>query len=84
MDWQHFINLGGGAALGVMGWFARQLWDAVKTLQADMNRLELSISDNYVKKADLAMLKAEMGTRFDRIEQLLDKVYDKLDNKADR
>jgi len=84
MDWQHFINLGGGAALGVMGWFARQLWDAVKTLQADMNRLELSISDNYVKKADLAMLKAEINTRFDRIEQLLDKVYDKLDNKADR
>jgi len=84
MDWQHIINIGGGALLSVLGWFARQLWDAVKTLQNDMNRLELSISDNYVKKSDLAVLKAEMGTRFDRIEQLLDKVYDKLDNKADR
>ena len=84
MDWQHIINIGGGALLSVLGWFARQLWDAVKSLQADMNRLELSISDNYVKKADLAMLKAEINTRFDRIEQLLDKVYDKLDNKADR
>jgi hypothetical protein len=84
MDWQHIINLGGGALLSVLGWFARQLWDAVKRLQSDLNRLELSISDNYVKKSDLAVLKAEMGTRFDRIEQLLDKVYDKLDNKADR
>mgnify|MGYP000550091599 CR=1 FL=1 len=84
MDWQHFINLGGGAALGVMGWFARQLWDAVKTLQADINRLELSISDNYVKKSDMATLKAEMGTRFDRIEHLIDKVYGKLDSKADK
>ena len=73
-----------GALLSVLGWFARQLWDAVKTLQTDMNKLELSISDNYVKKSDMAVLKSEMGTRFDRIEQLLDKVYDKLDNKADR
>lgn len=84
MDWQHFINLGGGAALSVLGWFARQLWDAVKTLQNDFNKLELSISDNYVKKSDLAALKTDINTRFDRIEQLLDKVYDKLDNKADR
>ena len=84
MDWQHFINLGGGAALSVLGWFARQLWDAVKTLQNDLNRLELSISDNYVKKSDLATLKTDINTRFDRLEQLLDKVYDKLDNKADR
>lgn len=84
MDWQHFINLGGGAALSVLGWFARQLWDAVKTLQNDLNRLELSISDNYVKKSDLATLKFEINARFDRIEQLIDKVCDKLDHKADR
>lgn len=84
MDWQHFINLGAGAALGVMGWFARQLWDAVKALQIDMNRLELSIMDNYVKKSDMATIKFEMSTRFDRIEQLIDRVYGKLDNKADK
>ena len=84
MDWQHFINLGMGALLSVLGWFARQLWDAVKTLQADINRLELSISDNYVKKSDMAMLKSEMATRFDRIEHLIDKVYGKLDSKADK
>lgn len=84
MDWQHFINLGGGAALGVMGWFARQLWDAVKELKSDLNRLELSISDNYVKKTELQNFKADMDKRFDRIEQLIDKVYSKLDDKADR
>ena len=84
MEAQNLINIVGGTVLSVLGWFARQLWDAVKTLQNDMNRLELSISDNYVKKADLAVLKAEMSTRFDRIEQLIDRVYGKLDNKADR
>ena len=84
MDWQSFINFAGGAALSVMGWFARQLWDAVKELKADLNKLELSISDNYVKKSELQSLKADMDKRFDRIEMLIDKVAEKLDNKADR
>ena len=84
MDWQNFINLGCGTALGIMGWFARQLWDAVKILQNDLNRLELSISDNYVKKSELQTLKAEMDKRFDRIEMLIDKVALKLDAKADK
>jgi len=84
MDWQYFINVGAGAALSVLGWFARQLWDAVKTLQNDLNRLELSISDNYIKKTDVTNMKTEINTRFDRIEQLIDRVYGKLDNKADK
>ena len=84
MDWQNLINIGAGAALSVLGWFARQLWDAVKSLQIDLNRLELSISDNYIKKSEVISMKSEINTRFDRIEQLIDKVYDKLDNKADR
>lgn len=84
MDWQQLINIGAGAGLGVIGWFARQLWDAVKALQLDMARLELSISDNYVKKSDVNNMKSEINVRFDRIEQLIDKVYDKLDHKADR
>ena len=84
MDWQNFINLGGGAALSVLGWFARQLWDAVKELKSDLNRLELSISNNYVKKSELQTFKIDMDKRFDRIEHLIDKVYTKLDDKADR
>ena len=77
MDWQHFINLGMGALLSVLGWFARQLWDAVKTLQNDLNRLELSISDNYVKKDDF-----KDGIK--ELKDMLGKIFDKLDSKADR
>lgn len=84
MDWQHVINVGAGGILAVLGWFARQLWDAVKSLQEDMKRLEISISDNYVKKSDMAQMKMDMNVRFDRVEHLLDKVYEKLENKADR
>lgn len=77
MDWQHLINLVGGAALATIGWFARQLWDAVQNLKTDMSRLELSISDNYVKKDDF-----KDGIK--ELKEMLAKIFDKLDNKADR
>ena len=77
MDWQNLINLAGGAALATIGWFARQLWDAVQKLKADMSRLELSISDNYVKKDDW-----KDGIK--ELKEMLGKIFDKLDSKADR
>jgi hypothetical protein len=77
MDWQNLINLAGGAALATIGWFARQLWDAVQKLKSDMSRLELSISDNYVKKDDW-----KDGIK--ELKEMLGKIFDKLDSKADR
>ena len=77
MDWQNLINLAGGAALATIGWFARQLWDAVQKLKADMRRLELSISDNYVKKDDF-----KDGIK--ELKEMLGKIFDKLDSKQDR
>lgn len=77
MDWQNLINIAGGAALATIGWFARQLWDAVQKLKSDMSRLELSISDNYVKKDDF-----KDGIK--ELKEMLGKIFDKLDSKADR
>jgi hypothetical protein len=77
MDWQNLINIAGGAALATIGWFARQLWDAVQKLKTDMSRLELSISDNYVKKDDF-----KDGIK--ELKEMLGKIFDKLDSKADR
>jgi hypothetical protein len=77
MDWQNLINLAGGAALATIGWFARQLWDAVQKLKSDMSRLELSISDNYVKKDDW-----KDGIK--ELKEMLGKIFDKLDSKQDR
>jgi hypothetical protein len=77
MDWQNIINLLGGAALATIGWFARQLWDAVQKLKTDMSRLELSISNNYVKKDDF-----KDGIK--ELKEMLGKIFDKLDSKQDR
>jgi len=84
MDWQNIINLGGGAALAVVGWFARQLWDSVKELKADIGDLRLHMSETYVKKSEMETLKSEMDKRFDRVEQMIVKLYDKIDGKVDK
>jgi hypothetical protein len=84
MDWQNIINIGGGTALAVAGWFARQLWDSVKELKADIADLRLHISESYVKKSEIESLKVDMDKRFDRVEMLLDRLYEKLDSKVDK
>jgi len=77
MDWQIVFNIVGGAVLSVIGWFARVLWDSVQELRKDLKQIEIHLPTHYVKKDELSI-------RFDRIEQLLDKLYEKLEQKADR
>jgi hypothetical protein len=84
MDWQTIINIGAGALLGVGGWFARQLWDSVKELKTDISQIRLHMSENYVKKSEVENFKFDMDKRFDRIEVLLDKLFEKLDGKVDK
>ena len=84
MDWQIIINIGAGSLLTIGGWFARQLWDSVKELKADISVLRLHISESYVKKSEIESLKIDMDKRFDRVEMLLDRLYEKLDSKVDK
>jgi chaperonin cofactor prefoldin len=77
METQSLLNLLFGAGLSVVGWFARQLWDATQSLKHDVSQLELSVAENYVKKVDI-------NSRFDKMEAMLEKLYDKLDHKADK
>jgi chromosome segregation ATPase len=84
MDWQNLINIGGGTALAVAGWFARQLWDSVKELKADIASLRLHVSETYTKKSELETIEAQMEKRFDRLEQMIARLYDKIDGKVDK
>lgn len=74
MDWQTVINLVGGAVLAVIGWFARQLWDSVKELQKDIHKLEVDLPTIYATKMN-------MDTRFDRIDHMFEKLFERLNNQ---
>lgn len=84
MDWQNVINLGIGSIFAVGGWFCRQLWDSVKELKKDIGDLELHVSDAYVKKSEVDTIKGEMDKRFDKLELMIARLYDKIDAKADK
>ena len=77
MDAQNLINIVAGIAMGVGGWFARQLWDSVQELKRDLHGLEVDLPKTYVMKDDL-------DKRMDRIEDIFKRIYDKLDGKADK
>ena len=77
MDWQTLFNFAGSAVLAAIGWWCRQIWDSVQALKEDVKSIEIDLPTNYVKKD-------EIKDRFDRIEALFDKLYEKLANKVDK
>jgi hypothetical protein len=77
MDYQTLINIGAGTALGVVGWFARQLWEAVTDLRADMARLREELPKTYLTRDDFKDAISE-------IKQMLISIDNKLDRKVDK
>jgi hypothetical protein len=81
---QSFINMLAGAVSVLFGWILKTVWDAVKDLQkADdelvekVNKIEVLVAGEYVKREDF---KADM----DRLFNKLDAIDKKLDSKADK
>jgi predicted negative regulator of RcsB-dependent stress response len=77
MDPQSLINLAAGLAIAIGGWFARQVWDSVQRLKEDLHSIEVDLPKSYVTKDDF-------NQTMKHIENMVQRIYDKLDNKADK
>ena len=77
MDPQSLINLAAGLAIAVGGWFARQVWDSVQRLKEDLHSIEVDLPKSYVTKDDF-------NQTMKHIENMVQRIYDKLDGKADK
>lgn len=77
MDQQMIFNILVGVVLAGLGWFAREVWGAVKALRDDIHSIEVELPKIYVTKDqhDASMTK---------IENLFERIWDKLDGKADK
>ena len=60
---QMFLGLV-GLACGILGWFARELYNATQALRKDLSALEVQIGRDYV--------------RYDRLQDALKPVMDSL------
>ena len=77
MDTQSIMNLAAGTAIAAIGWFARQLWDAVAELRKDVHEIEVALPSQYLRKD-------EYTASMQRIEDMLQRIFDKLDAKMDK
>lgn len=77
MNNQEVINglLAGGFA--VLGWFARELWSAVKELKSDLAKLREDLPREYVIRDDYR-------EDIRDIKAMLAKIFEKLEGKVDR
>jgi len=77
MEPQTIINYALGIASTAMGWFARELWSAVKDLKSDLARLREELPKTYVTRDDFREDMRE-------VKDMLGKIFDKLDAKQDK
>ena len=71
------LEMGLWAIVATIGWVLRELWGAVKILQKDIHDVEVMLPSQYVQKN-------EFNDALKRIEDMLGKIFDKLDNKVDK
>ena len=77
MDSQSLINTSLSLACVVIGWLARELWTSVKLLQSDLTSLSVELPKTYVTRDDYR-------SDLKEIKDMLGKIFDRLDGKADK
>jgi len=77
MQFQDIFNLVGGAILVAIGWWCKEIWDSVKSLAKEVKAIEVDLPTNYVRKIDI-------DARLDKIDNVLERIFDRLDGKADK
>lgn len=65
------------AGFAAIGWFARQIWTALADLRIDIHKIEVDLPLSYVRRD-------EHGADMTEIKQMLQKIFDRLDQKADK
>lgn len=74
---QNLYNIAVAVAGAAIGWIVKVIWDAVRSLEADIRDMERDLHVNYVSKDDYRQDILE-------IKDMVKQIFDKLDRKADK
>jgi hypothetical protein len=77
MDNQQLFNMviAGSGALG--GWMLKVIWDAIRDLKRDVRDISQTMHNDFVRREDFS-------DAVKRIEYMCERIFDKLDGKADK
>jgi chorismate mutase len=88
MDWQTVINFVLGSFTALIGWFAREIWDAIKELRGEIKQLDRQMHQDFVRRDDfrdaMAEHKQDMQQGFREVKELLGAVFKRLESKQDK
>ena len=76
MELNVILTWGAYPVMGLLGWFGRQLWDAVAELRKDIRKIEVDLPTNYVRRD-------EMKDEFREIRKILSEIFQKIDTLRD-
>lgn len=77
MDSQDIFNAAITLSGAFGGWILKTIWDAIKDLKTEVRELNREVNQDFVRREDF---KDSIG----EIKDMLNKIFDKLDNKADK
>lgn len=77
MDSQDIFNAAITLSGAFGGWILKTIWDAIRDLKTEVKELNREVNQDFVRREDFK-------DSISDIKEMLNKIFDKLDNKADK
>lgn len=77
LDAQTAFNIIVGILISGAGWWAKEIWSALSKLREDIHDIEILLPSSYLRKD-------EFSDAMKTLNDKLDRIVDKLENKVDR
>ena len=64
--------------LGIAGWFLKDALDSAKTTKDSLANFKIEVAKEYVPRNDMKELTLEVNRRFDRLEEKIDRIVERI------
>lgn len=84
MDHQMMFNIGIGVISSMLGWWLNNVWTSLKELQAADRELAEKVASIEILVAGQYVTREEFNSVLSQVFSKLDRIIEKLNEKADR
>lgn len=77
MENQQLFNMVIAVSGALGGWMLKIIWDAIRDLKQDVKDMGQTMHNDFVRREDFV-------DAIKRIEYMCERIFDKMDNKADK